>query len=229
MQYILTRSKRKTIAISFDGDGNLCVKAPFWVSKRAIETFLDEKKEWIEATAVRLQNQRMKETAERIRLDNGDVLFYLGEALIITVIRENRQRGKVVKVNNRLILTVPYEADYAYKKTLLEKWFRHEAAEVLQRKASEFAKLLSVSYEDIKIKDQKSRWGSCSSKGNLNFNFRIIMAPEKVCDYVVKHELCHLIHMNHSAAFWTLLEGIHPETAACRKWLKENSKKLYLF
>lgn len=229
MQYILTRSKRKTIAISFDGDGNLCVKAPFRVSKRVIESFLDEKKEWIEATAVRLKNQRIKEAAERMQLDNGDVLFYLGEALTITVIRENRQRGKVVRVNDRLILTVPYAADYEYKKNLLEKWFRREAAEVLQRKAAEFAKLLSVSYEDIKIKDQKSRWGSCSSKGNLNFNFRIIMAPEKVCDYVVKHELCHLVYLDHSEAFWSLLTSMHPETAECRRWLKENSKKLYPF
>ena len=69
----------------------------------------------------------------------------------------------------------------------------------------------------------------CSSKGNLNFNFRIIMAPEKVCDYVVKHELCHLVHLDHSEAFWSLLTSIHPETAECRRWLKENSKKLYPF
>ncbi len=229
MQYILTRSKRKTIAISFDRDGNLCVKAPFWVSKREIEAFLKEKEEWIEATAVRLRNRRIKEAAERMQLNNGDVLSYLDSFLTLTVIRENRQRGKVVRVNDRLILTVPYAADYEYKKSMLEKWFRREAAEVLQRKAAEFAKLLSVSYEDIKIKDQKSRWGSCSSKGNLNFNFRIIMAPEKVCDYVVKHELCHLVHLDHSDAFWALLASIHPETAECRKWLKENGKKLYPF
>lgn len=229
MQYQLTRSKRKTIAISFDRDGNLCVKAPFWVSKSAIEAFLKEKEEWILATGERLKRKREQEIRERMQLENGDELSYLGEKKILTVIREDRQRAKVICVKDRILLHVPYDADYEYKKAQLEKWYRKQAAVVLQEKAERFAKLLSVEFEDIRIKDQKSRWGSCSSKGNLNFNFRIIMAPEIVCDYVVMHELCHLVYMDHSDKFWALLAGICPSYKQCKGWLKENGIKLNSF
>ncbi|MBQ8597165.1 MAG: M48 family metallopeptidase, partial [Lachnospiraceae bacterium] len=86
-----------------------------------------------------------------------------------------------------------------------------------------------VTYEDIRIKDQKSRWGSCSSKGNLNFNWRIVMAPEPVCDYVVIHELCHLVHLDHSERFWKLVESICPGYEQYKKWLKTNGSRLYPF
>ncbi len=227
MQYQLIRSNRKTIAISFDRDGNLCVKAPYPVSRRVIENFLKEKEDWIFKTKAAIENQRIKEITQRKKLENGDILYYLGQQKILTVIREDRQRSCIKCVKERLILTVPYDADYDDKKLQLEKWYRKEAALVLQQKVQKFANLLGVNYQDIRIKDQKSRWGSCSSKGNLNFNFRIIMAPEQICDYVVIHELCHLVHMNHSDDFWMLVKSICPTYKQCIKWLKDNGRVLY--
>ncbi len=229
MQYQLIKSKRKTIAISFDRGGNLVVKAPYFVRKYEIEAFLLEKSEWIEETRIRLKNAKEQENEIRLKLESGDVLFFLGEKRILTVIREERKRAKVKSVMDRLLLWVPYEADYEYKKEHLEKWYRKEAAEILNHKACDFAERIGVHFEDIRIKDQKSRWGSCSSKGNLNFNWRIIMAPDAVCDYVVIHELCHLVHMNHSEDFWRLVYIYCPEYKQCKNWLKENGKYLYLF
>lgn len=166
-------------------------------------------------------------------LENGDILFYLGEKRILNVIREQRTRAKVKCIMDRILIWVPYEADYEYKRECLEKWYRKEALCVISEKAEEFSdKLsdkLSVHFENIRVKDQKSRWGSCSSKRNLNFNWRIIMAPEPVCDYVVIHELCHLVFMDHSANFWKLVESICPQYCQYKKWLKENGKKLYPF
>ncbi|MDE7445586.1 MAG: M48 family metallopeptidase [Lachnospiraceae bacterium] len=165
----------------------------------------------------------------RLKLENGDVLYYLGEKRTLTVIREQRSRAKVKCIMDRLILWVPYEADYAYKQQQIEKWYRKEAAEILTQKVQEYAEILNVNFKDIRIKDQKSRWGSCSSKGNLNFNWRIIMAPEPVCDYVIIHELCHLIHMDHSPDFWKKVEEICPEYRQYKKWLKNNIELLYIF
>ena len=162
-------------------------------------------------------------------LENGDILYYLGEKRTLTVIREPRSRAKVKCVMDRILMWIPYEADYRYKREQLEKWYRKEAFALISEKAEEFAKPLSVHFERISIKDQKSRWGSCSSKGNLNFNWRIIMAPEPVCDYVVIHELCHLVFMDHSANFWNLVESICPGYKQYKKWLKENGQKLYPF
>lgn len=143
--------------------------------------------------------------------------------------REPRARARIKSVMGRILLWVPYEADYNYKREQLEKWYRKEAMAVISEKASEYSKLLSVHFEGIRIKDQKSCWGSCSSKGNLNFNWRIIMAPEPVCDYVIIHELCHLVFMDHSANFWNLVESLCPNYKQYKKWLKENGKQLYPF
>lgn len=165
----------------------------------------------------------------RLKLENGEQVSWLGEKRTLVVVREDRKRGRAKCVMDRLLLFVPYEADYSCKRELLEKWFRKEAALTLKEKAQEFAGLLSVEFKDIHIKDQRSRWGSCSSKGNLNFNWRIVMAPEPVCDYVVIHELCHLKHMDHSSNFWHLVQTICPEYKQYRKWLKENGAMLYVF
>lgn len=164
-----------------------------------------------------------------MRLENGETVYYLGEKRTLTIIREQRIRAKVKCVLDRLIMWVPYEADYEYKRSQLEKWYRREALLVITQKAEEYARIIGVHFEDIRIKDQKSRWGSCSSKGNLNFNWRIIMAPEPVCDYVIIHELCHLVFMDHSSNFWNLVLRTCPEYKQYKKWLRENAGQLYLF
>ena len=89
-----------------------------------------------------------------------------------------------------------------------------------------YAAQLGVSYGRITIRSQQTRWGSCSGKGNLNFNCLLMLAPAQVIDYVVVHELCHRRHMNHSAAFWQAVEEIMPDYAQWRKWLKENGRAL---
>ena len=168
-------------------------------------------------------------TFPRLNLENGDALYYLGEKRTLMVVREQRSRAKVKCVMDRMLLCIPYEADYAYKREQMEKWYRKEAFEVLTQKAHDYAEILNVSFNNIRIKDQKSRWGSCSSKGNLNFNWRILMAPEPVCDYVVIHELCHLIHMDHSPDFLKKVEEICPEYKQYKKWLRDYAELLYVF
>ena len=164
-----------------------------------------------------------------MRLENGETVYYLGERRTLTVFREQGTRTKVKCLLDRLIMWVPYEADYEYKRSQLEKWYRREALLVITQKAEEYARIIGVHFEDIRIKDKKGRWGSCRSKGNLNFNLRIIMAPEPVCDYVIIHELCHLVFMDHSFNFWNLVQRICPEYKQYKKWLRDNAGQLYLF
>lgn len=110
----------------------------------------------------------------------------------------------------------------------LERRYRQAAKEYIPRRADYFAQRIGVSYERIRIAEQKTRWGSCSSRGTLSFNWKLMLAPPKVLDYVVVHELCHLIEMNHSPRFWKLVEEIIPEYKEYRKWLKENGNTLQL-
>ena len=100
------------------------------------------------------------------------------------------------------------------------------AKKTIPQKVSYFASRLGVSYGRVAIRRQRTKWGSCSSKGNLNFNCTLMKAPESVLDYVVVHELCHRLEMNHSPAFWKLVERIIPDHKACRQWLKDHGNEL---
>lgn len=105
-----------------------------------------------------------------------------------------------------------------------------EALKVIPERVEYFAKVIGVTYGKITIRNQKTRWGSCSSKGNLNFNCLLMLAPPEVLDYVVVHELCHRKQMNHSKAFWLEVEKVLPNYKEVRKWLKEEgSQRITLF
>lgn len=101
-----------------------------------------------------------------------------------------------------------------------------EAAGKLPSRAAFFARQMGISYGRITIRSQHTRWGSCSAQGNLNFNCLLMLCPQEVQDYVVIHELCHRIHMNHSAAFWNQVEAVCPDYRIHRKWLKEKGGSL---
>lgn len=101
-----------------------------------------------------------------------------------------------------------------------------QALQVIPAKAAEYAARIGVTYGRITIRNQKTRWGSCSSKGNLNFNCRLMLAPEEVLDYVIVHELCHRKEMNHSSRFWKEVERVLPDYQERRKWLKEHGDEL---
>lgn len=100
-----------------------------------------------------------------------------------------------------------------------------KARQEIPVKAERYAAVTGASYGRITIRMQKTRWGSCSSKGNLNFNALLMLMPDEIIDYVVVHELCHLLEMNHSKRFWNLVESILPDYRERRKWLKENGDK----
>ena len=101
-----------------------------------------------------------------------------------------------------------------------------EALKVIPERVEYFAKVIGVTYGKITVRNQKIRWGSCSSKGNLNFNCLLMLAPPEVLDYVVVHELCHRKQMNHSKAFWLEVEKVLPNYKEVRKWLKEEGSQM---
>lgn len=100
------------------------------------------------------------------------------------------------------------------------------AIKVIPVKVKHYANLMQVQYGRITIRNQKTRWGSCSGKGNLNFNCLLMLAPDEVVDYVVIHELCHLLEMNHSKAFWGQVEKVMPEYKTYKKWLKDHGNEI---
>lgn len=135
------------------------------------------------------------------------------ENWILTHLEKVQERRKELKTIEKLSVTEIHKlADLALK--------------VISVKVKHYAGLMNVQYGRITIRNQKTRWGSCSSKGNLNFNCLLMLAPDEVVDYVVIHELCHLIEMNHSKAFWQQVEQIMPDYKKHRKWLKEHGNEI---
>lgn len=114
------------------------------------------------------------------------------------------------------------------QRAALEKRYIEAAKEYFPKRVAFFQPMTGGVCRRITIRDQKTRWGSCSAKGTLSFNWRLMLAPPRVLDYVVVHELCHLTHMNHSPAFWQAVEQVCPDYHALRKWLKEHGQELVL-
>lgn len=114
------------------------------------------------------------------------------------------------------------------QRAFLEKKYIDAAREYFPKRVAYFHSFTGGAYKRITIRDQKTRWGSCSAKGTLSFNWRLMLAPPAILDYVVVHELCHLTHMNHSAAFWQAVESVYPDYRTARKWLKDHGQELVL-
>lgn len=111
---------------------------------------------------------------------------------------------------------------------ILEKRYKNAARARFESRAAYYHQFTGGYYTSVTVRDQKTRWGSCSSRGTLSFNYRLIFAPPVILDYVVVHELCHLTHMNHSTDFWNMVAEIMPEHKLYRKWLREHGHELTL-
>ena len=126
----------------------------------------------------------------------------------------------------------PYEELYTpaelRRLQVLENRYRNSARETFTKRVEFYHKATGGIYTSITIRDQKSRWGSCSSRGTLSFNYRLVFAPPAVLDYVVVHELCHLTHMNHSKDFWNMVASVMPDYKTYKNWLKEHGQELTL-
>lgn len=196
INYQLIRSARKTVAIQITHKGEVIVRSPRQCPLSFIDAFVAEKRPWIERKLL-----EMKQRDEERELVKGNGLEGHTEP----------------HVHNGFLLPRTVEE---------ERFYRAQAAEIFARKASYYAARMGVTYQRIAIRDQKTRWGSCSSKGNLNFNWRLVLAPVSVLDYVVVHELAHRREMNHSSRFWSIVEEIMPDYQTHRRWLRDQGDSL---
>lgn len=110
---------------------------------------------------------------------------------------------------------------------LVTDWLKNKAREVIPQQVQTWAEKIGVQYNNVVVKDQQTVWGSCSSKKNLNFSYRLIKMPKAVQDYLIVHELCHLVHMNHGPEYWALVAQFCPDHKLHRRWLNENKDALF--
>lgn len=119
-----------------------------------------------------------------------------------------------------------YTREQLHLAAVTEARYREAAPALFAARAAHYLPLTGGHYERITVRDQKTRWGSCSSKGTLSFNYRLLFAPPRVLDYVVVHELCHLTYMNHSRDFWNKVASVMPDYLTCKRWLRDHGSEL---
>ena len=218
------RSKRKTSVLYIVGD-ELQIRVPNRVRDRKIVEILEIKERWIRNKVIQLQNQRITNKREFI---SGESFSLFGRNLYLKVLEGGKVGTQLI--DDYLITTVRTseigDLRKSRIKTYLEKWYIHEAYQKLEEKVMRYSKIIRVSPREIKVRNYKTRWGSCDNKGRLTFNFHLIKAPHEIVDYVVIHELCHMIQPNHSKFFWNEVARFDPSFKNHKKWLKLNGADL---
>lgn len=215
----LIRSKlRKSLGI-YIHQGKVTVRAPMHESLHNIQQFFQHKQSWIQS---HLQRQLQIEQKAQHSFLAGDRFLWLDNELILAT--QQGRPAKVESCNNTLHVVCARPHDPRNVRRQIETWYKTQALQYLQQRCEVFSKILNLHPQSISVRRYKTRWGSCNHRGELQFNWLIMMAPAAVVDYLVVHELCHLKHFNHSAKFWQLVSTTLPHYANCRQWLKQQSQ-----
>lgn len=213
--YTLIRTKRKTVAIQVKSDGSVAVRAPQRLAKREIDRIVQQKEGWI--LAHQQQMQQRQQAQESFFLSDGR-LPLLGGWLPI----EYTDTKTPFCSQGTCFLAKGEEAQLWEQ---AERLYRSIAREQLERRVADYANRMGVRPTGLRITGAKGRWGSCSGKNSLNFSWRLILAPEPCVDYVVVHELCHILHHDHSTAFWQEVERWFPDWRQCREQLGQLARQ----
>lgn len=218
IEYTIKYSKRKTLSIVVERDRSIVVRAPLDTSKEIIEKEINKRKFLL---FQKINHPQKYETPKpRKEFVSGESLLYLGKYHKLEVLQEDIEG---IRFDNKFYIS---KANQNKAEELFRGWYLKLAQEKIIPKVILHAKNLGVKYKNIKIRDLKYRWGSCTPKDNINFNWRLIKAPIYVIDYIIVHELTHLIESNHSEEFWNIVSIQLPHYNKAKEWLKENGNLL---
>ena len=217
----LVRANRKKSASITVQDDIVVVSVPKELSEYRIKKLIKDKTPWIR---LKLKECKPNFSIPSKEYVSGETISYLGRNYKLKIIEGNQASIKLK--GQYLLTTITDKSSHNDVYSLIQSWYISHATEKLMEKTNRLAKAIGVKPISIKVKNYKSRWGSCSSKGDVSYNWKIMQAPSSVIDYVVIHELCHLIEHNHSSKFWNMVEKYCPEWKKSKEWLKRNSMQL---
>lgn len=211
----IIRSRRKTLTLTVSQDSSIVVKAPFFTSDRHIQNFITSHSQWIEK---QLEMYRDKK-AQPKTYTHGEKFLFLGNELELTIgdYSEIRVDGKK--------LLYPVGLQFMAQKQM-KTWYKKQARTIISEQVHSYAQIMGTNFTGLTFSDTSSQWGSCTHENKLQFNWRLIMAPILVVNYVVVHELSHTFEKNHSRSFWNLVNKYMPSYKRQRVWLKENHNLL---
>lgn len=220
LAYTIKRSsKRKQLTITVERDRSVVVHAPESTSEEKIKAIVESKRQWIYEKTRHAQKYELPHPPGK-ELVNGESALYLGRHYQIEVVQNSSEE---IRFEQRFLIPARLSGE---RKKVLRDWYMDRAKEKILPRTNKFANDLGVKFSKIKIVDNRYRWGSCTTKDNINFNWRLIKAPMYVVDYVIVHELAHLLEANHTPRFWNIVRAQSFKMEKAKQWLLENGQIL---
>ena len=231
LNYTLKRTNRKSLGLSIERDGAVIVRAPFKAGDEEIEKFISEKRIWIQQKLSRKEFvTREKLTREFV---NGQGFLYLGKSYRLRYIQstEEQKSLKGAKAQRLQLRNGYFELDEKQRynaRSHFIGWYKRKTEDKLKERCPRYENRLGVQVERFRISDLGNRWASYSKNGTIGFNWRSVMAPIWVFDYILVHEMAHMIERPHSREFWRIMARVMPDYEEHIHWLSENGVELHL-
>ncbi len=226
INYKIIYKKRRTYGIYVDMYGNIELRVPKQASSEHILKMLEEKYEWI----LKKSNEMKEKTKgfKKKTYDHGDTFLYLGKEYPIQVFETEEVEKNITEFINDVLMVYVKGHEEIQVQEALKRFYHQQCKTIIEQRIKYYQNEIKVKPKSIKLASNKGNWGTCNSKKELTFNWRLIMAPIEVMDYVVVHELCHLLHMNHDRSFWRLVGKYIPEYEERQAWLAKSNWKMVL-
>jgi predicted metal-dependent hydrolase len=218
LEYSVVYSARKTLTITVERDRSVIIRAPHDTPPEKIEQLIHQKKLWI-YEKVR-HTQKYDSPIKQKEFVSGTTILYLGKSYKLEVVSDLFDG---VLFDNKFLISKSSVGDAP---ELFKNWYIEKAKQKIVPQSKFYATHLGVRFNRILISDLKYRWGSCTPSDSLNFNWRLIKAPIRAIDYVIVHELAHLLEPNHTSKFWGIIKSQLPDYLRAKEWLKNNGNLL---
>jgi predicted metal-dependent hydrolase len=213
------RSKTASLKVE---EGQVIIVVPKDLSTERIEQVIADKHPWIMDKILAFQ---LSTPASDKQYVSGESFPYLGRNYRLKLVTGSYESLKLIHGRLQLTLQASPARTYFTRMALVD-WYKRNAKRKFDEKVKRYAATVGVKPKSVSVKSFKSRWGSCSAEGDVEFNWVVVMAPNRVVDYIVIHELCHLLHHDHSSRFWKEVARVMPDYKACKDWLKVNGHTL---
>lgn len=217
----LVRSRRKSLAVHVRHD-RIEVRAPLFVGRQEVLGFLDRHRNWV----CRKFEEKTQRATEELSLVHGSEILY--KARLMTVSLCNAARADV-NIKGRIIEICGPEIDPDKAGKVLKNWLLTQARAYLPQRTQALAEHLGVGHKlrEVVFRKTRSKWGHCTAQGRIQYNWLIMLAPDGVIDYMICHEVCHLLHMNHSKQYWQAVASVCPDYKRYVGWLKRHEHRLF--
>ncbi len=213
-------SKRKTISLEICDDATLIIRAPLSVTDDALKKVIEKHLKWLK----KKKQEALSRNLDYVQKEfiSGEKFLFLGMAYPLKIVTNNGLEEALIFSNETFLLA---ESVTDRKKAFIS-WYKKKAYQIFSERVRKYSSQYGLCFDKVKVSNANRRWGSCSTLGNLSFSWRLVMAPLEIIDYVVIHELAHLLERNHSKDFWSKVSMFMPDYKIHKNWIHKNGYRL---